>query len=99
MMGLGSRRIVTTKLAGIVLVAAALISIGGCAETFGDKLHDHRNCIAKANIEPDKVDTCLRNTDGHRDRMDLCLNDEMVAESKIQRLDECVESYPGRNDH
>ncbi len=93
MMGLGSRRVVTTKLAGIVFAAAALITVAGCAETFGDKLHDHRNCIAKANIEPEKVDICLRNTDGHRDRMDLCLDDEMVAQSKIQRLDECVEAY------
>ncbi len=85
-----------TRRLGVGVTIVAFVTLAGCAESFGDKLREHRNCIGDARIEPEKVDLCLRNTNGHRDRMNLCLNDEMVAESEIQRLDECVEAYRDR---
>jgi hypothetical protein len=75
---------------GVVLAAASLIA--GCSETFGDKLREHRNCIGEAQIEPAKVDTCLHDTNGRRERIDVCLSSEMVPDRKIEMLNECVEA-------
>ena len=87
-----------TKRRGIVIimVAATWLSVAGCAATFGDKLQAHRDCIGEAQIEPAKVDLCLRNTNGHREHVDTCLRDEMIIDRQITALDECVEERAQR---
>jgi hypothetical protein len=84
---------------GLVSLLAALLFVAGCAETFGEHISDHRNCIGAAQIEPEKVDLCIRNTNGHRDRIDICLRDEMILEHQIDALHECVENYVQRENH
>ncbi len=84
---------------GLVSLLGALLFASGCAETFGEHINDHRNCIGQAQIEPRKVDLCIRNTNGHRDRIDVCLRDEMVLDHPIDVLDECVETYAQREKH
>jgi hypothetical protein len=34
----------------------------GCSQTFADQIRQHRGCIGEAQIAPQKVDVCLRNT-------------------------------------
>jgi hypothetical protein len=82
-----------------ILVLSLLVVVAGCAETFGEHIDDHRNCIGEAQIEPAKVDLCIRNTNGHRDRIEVCLRDEMVLDHPIDVLDECVETYAQREKH
>ena len=90
----GASAIRTTRIRGLAVagLAALALLVASCAETFGDKLREHRNCIGEAHIEPEKVDTCLRDTSGHRDRIDLCLIDQMVPDSRVQLLNECVDA-------
>jgi hypothetical protein len=91
----GASAIRATRIRGLVVpgLAALALLVASCAETFGDKLREHRNCVGEAHIEPEKVDTCLRDTNGHRDRIDLCLIDQMAPDSRVQLLNECVEAH------
>ena len=84
---------------GLVSILAGMLFANGCAETFGEHINDHRNCIGAAQIDPEKVDLCIRNTNGHRDRIDICLRDEMILDHPIDILDECVENYVQRENH
>ncbi len=74
------------------MLAIMAIVLAGCSENFGDKLSHHRDCIEEAQILPAKVDTCLSNTNGHRNHVDRCLSDQMVSDRKIQALNDCIES-------
>jgi len=73
---------------GVVAGFGALAS--GCSETFADQIRTHRGCIGEAQIAPQKVDTCLRNTNGRHENVDICLVDEMVPDYNIQMLNDCV---------
>ncbi len=75
-----------------VQLAVALLAItaGGCSETFGEQISKHRECIGRAQIQPQKVDTCLRDTDGRRENVDVCLSSAMVPDRKIEILNQCI---------
>ncbi|HZP44786.1 MAG TPA: hypothetical protein VFB15_03965 [Candidatus Binataceae bacterium] len=75
-----------------VLIVLTLGSLYGCSDTFGDKLSEHRYCVGVAQIQPQKVDDCLRDTNGHREQIDSCLSGAMVPDRKIAMLNDCVES-------
>jgi hypothetical protein len=74
---------------GSAMLLIATIVLAGCSENFGDKLGHHRDCIGQAQILPGKIDTCLSNTNGHRNNVDRCLSDQMVPDHKIQALNDC----------
>jgi hypothetical protein len=75
----------------LALVAfGALLS--GCSQTFGDQIRKHRGCIGDAQIAPQKVDACLRNTDDRRQNVNVCLVDAMVPDSNIRMLNDCVDT-------
>ena len=79
--------------AGIVATIAGLAAVlSGCVESYGDKIREHRGCIGEAQIAPEKVDTCLRNTNNHRKSINVCLVDEMVPDHKIAVLYDCVDA-------
>ena len=79
------------RCSGVLLILAA-IGFAGCSENFRDKLQDRRYCIGEAGIPPAKVDTCLSNTNGHRNHVDRCLSDQMVPDRRIEALNDCVNS-------
>jgi hypothetical protein len=85
-------------------VARALGVIGfgtvvcGCSEIFADQIREHRGCIGEAQIAPQKVDTCLRNTDGRRQNVNICLVDNMVPDHNILMLNDCVDAQHSRKD-
>ena len=81
------------RAAGVLVGLGALAS--GCSETFADQIRAHRGCIGEAQIAPQKVDTCLRNTNGRQQNVNICLVDEMVPDHNIQMLNDCV----GATDH
>ena len=83
----------------VIMLGTALLSVSGCAVTFGDKLRAHRDCIGEVQIDPAKVDLCLRNTNGHREPLDHCLRDEMVSDRQIDLLAECVEAHTQHSKH
>ena len=64
----------------------------GCSQTFADQIREHRGCIGEAQILPQRVDACLRNTDGRRQNVNICLVDDMVPDSNIRTLNDCVDS-------
>ena len=74
----------------ITTVAASVLS--GCSETFGDKLQAHPACIGEARIDPEKVDVCMRNTNGRRRNVNVCLVNQMVPDGKIRILNQCVDA-------
>jgi len=75
---------------GVVAGFGALAS--GCSETFADQIRAHRGCIGEAQIAPQKVDACLRNTDGRRQNVNICLVDAMVPDYNIRMLNDCVDA-------
>jgi hypothetical protein len=76
--------------AALMITALAASIVSGCSETFGDKLREHRGCIGEAQIAPEKVDICMRNTNGRRQNVNVCLADQMVPDRKIRILNDCV---------
>ena len=64
----------------------------GCSQTFADEIRENRGCIGEAQIAPERVDGCLRNTDGQRQNVNICLVDNMVPDSKIRMLNDCVDA-------
>jgi hypothetical protein len=79
--------------AAVLAIAALLGSIAsGCSETFADKIREHRGCIGAAQIAPDRVDACMRNTNGRRESVNVCLVNEMVPDRKIRILNDCVDA-------
>ena len=71
--------------------------ICGCSETFADQIRDHRGCIGEAQISSQTVDTCLRNTNGRRQNVNIGLVDDMVLDHNIRMLNDCATelSIPG----
>jgi hypothetical protein len=53
-----------------------------------DKIREHRGCISVAQIAPARVDACMRNTNGRRERMNVCLVNDMVPDRKIRILND-----------
>ena len=49
-------------------------------------------CIGEARIPPQRVDACLRNTDGRRHNVNICLVDDMVPDRNIRMLNDCVDA-------
>ena len=76
----------------VAAVAGLAAVLSGCSDSFGDKIRAHRGCIGEAQIAPEKVDTCLRNTNNHRKSINVCLVDEMVPDHKIDVLNDCVDA-------
>jgi hypothetical protein len=76
--------------------ALELIAFGtmlfGCSQTFGDQIRVHRGCIGEAQIAPETVDACLRNTNGGRQNVDICLVNEMVPDRNVRMLNDCVDA-------
>ena len=71
----------------------------GCSETFADQIREHRGCIGEAQISPQTIDACLRNTNGRRQNVTICLVDDMVPDHKIRMLNGCVDAAEhSRND-
>jgi hypothetical protein len=64
----------------------------GCSETFADQIREHRGCIGEAQIAPQRVDACLRNTNGQRPSVNICLVDSMVPDNNIRMLNDCVDA-------
>jgi hypothetical protein len=84
-------RVALISILGLFATGLGLFAVG-CSESFGDQVRRNRPCIGQAQIEPPKVDTCLRNTNGRRKQIDLCLVGAMVSDEKIQRLNDCVDT-------
>src|SRR5690349_6087912 len=76
-----------TRVVGLVAFGALLC---GCSQTFGEQIREHRGCIGDAQIAPKEVDVCLRNTDGRRQNINICLVNDMVPDSNIRSLNDCV---------
>ena len=74
------------------MISAFGALVCGCSETFGDKIQEHRGCIGEAQIAPENVDQCLRNTNGGRQNVNVCLVNEMVPDHKIRLLNDCVDA-------
>jgi len=74
------------------MIAAFGSLVCGCSETFADKIREHRGCIGEAQIAPERVDACMRNTDGRRQNVNVCLVNDMVPDRKIRILDDCVDA-------
>jgi hypothetical protein len=85
------------RAAKVAAVAGLAVVLNGCVESYGDKIREHRGCIGEAQTVPEKVDTCLRNTNNHRKSINVCLVDEMVPDHKIDVLFDCVDAaeHPG----
>jgi hypothetical protein len=79
-----------SRLARVLGVLAFGAVVCGCSRTFADQIRGHRGCIGEAQIAPHKVDACLRNTDGRRQNMNICLVDDMVPDRNIRLLNDCV---------
>jgi hypothetical protein len=82
-------RFTTLRVLGVVAFGALLC---GCSQTFADQIREHRGCIGEALIAPQRVDACLRNTDGRRQNVNICLVDDMVPDSNIRMLSDCVDA-------
>ena len=78
------------------MMATALLALAvvfcGCSQTFADQIRSHRGCIGEAQIAPERVDACLRNTDGQRPHVNICLVDKMVPDSNIRMLNDCIDT-------
>ena len=81
-----------SRLAKVLVLAALGTVVCGCSETFADKIREHRGCIGAAQIAPDKVDACMRNTNGRRESVNVCLVNYMVPDRKIRILNDCVDA-------
>jgi len=83
--------------------ALAVVRFGalvcGCSETFADQVREHRGCIGEAQITPQKVDACLRNTNGRRQNVNICLVDDMVPDHNIRMLNDCVDAGEHSGNH
>ena len=71
----------------------------GCSETFADQIREHRGCIGEAQIAPQRVDACLRNTNGQRQSVNICLVDNMVPDNNIRMLNDCVDASEHYRNH
>jgi hypothetical protein len=76
----------------VLQVVACGALICGCSQTFADRIREHRGCIGEAQIEPQRVDACLRNTNGSRQNVNICLVDAMVPDHKIRVLNDCIDA-------
>jgi hypothetical protein len=86
-----------SRLAQMLLLVASGALVCGCSQTFADQIREHRGCIGQAQIEPQSVDACLRNTNGRRQNVNICLVDAMVPDQKIRMLNDCVDA--GEHSH
>jgi hypothetical protein len=89
-----SRDLLSTRILGAIAFGALL---SGCSQTFADQIHEHRGCIGLAQIPPQKVDECIRNTNGRRQSVNVCLVDNMVPDSNIRVLDDCVDTNAAKS--
>jgi hypothetical protein len=80
------------RLARVLGVVAFSAVACGCSQKFADQIRQHRGCIGEAQIAPQKVDACLRNTDGRRQNVNICLVDAMVPDHNIRMLNDCVDA-------
>jgi len=81
-----------SRLARVLGLVASGALVWGCSQTFADQIREHRGCIGEAQIDPQRVDACLRNTNGGRQNVNICLVDEMVPDRKIRMLNDCVDA-------
>jgi hypothetical protein len=70
------------------MIAALGAVMCACSETFADQIREHRGCISVAQIAPARVDACMRNTNGRRERVNVCLVNDMVPDRKIRILND-----------
>jgi len=78
-------------LLGAILGALALFCAGCAGSRYMDSLHDHPFCVDQAQIPRFKVDSCMDSSD--RRSLNDCLMSKYVPESKIDVLNDCVESH------
>jgi hypothetical protein len=81
-----------SQLARVLVIVAFGGLICGCSQTFADQIRQHRGCIGEAQIAPQRVDVCLRNTNGRRENINICLVDAMVPDSNIRTLNDCIDA-------
>jgi hypothetical protein len=81
-----------SRLARVLALFVSGALVWGCSPTFADQIREHRGCIGEAQIDPPRVDTCLRNTNGGRQNVNISLVDEMVPDRRIRMLNDCVDA-------
>jgi hypothetical protein len=88
----GRRRMKTrgSRLARVLGSSRFGALVCGCSRTFAEQISGHRGCIGEAQIAPQKVDACLRNTGGRRQNVNICLVDDMVPDRNVRILNDCV---------
>jgi hypothetical protein len=97
--GKGGMKARGSRLARALGVVGFGALVWGCSETFADQIRAHRGCIGEAQIAPQRVDVCLRNTNGRRQNVNVCLVDSMVPDHNIRMLNDCVDAAEhSRND-
>ena len=87
-----ANRIKEMKIGLIGLLLAVPPLIGGCAgRAYRSTLQNNPECVRQADINRDKVDTCMYS----RDRYDFnnCLASKGVKQSKINDLNACLDAH------
>ena len=90
--GIGGMKAQGSQLARALAVVGFGALVCGCSETFADQIRADRGCIGEAQIAPQRVDVCLRNTNGRRQNVNICLVDSMVPDHNIRMLNDGVDA-------